>query len=133
MCAPKPFVATDVTIAKTMPLRLRSSASTSLQMTPARRDEDRGVRVEGIPVRHPRDVIGHGALGAVALGDPLVLGRQEVRVLLEMLEQFPEHALSLAVLGLCRTREIDVLEHELAEGVGRLEDLVAHRHIRLAI
>src|SRR2546423_8494032 len=69
-----------------------------LQMAPARRNEDRRVCVEGIPVGHAGDVVGDCALSPVALGDPLMLGREKLGVLLEMLEQFPEHALRFAVL-----------------------------------
>src|SRR5207237_4410867 len=79
-----------------------------LQMAPARRDKDRGVRVEGIPVGHSRNVIRDGALDAVALCDPLVLGRQQLGTLLEMLEKFPEHPLRFAVLGLGGTCQIHV-------------------------
>src|SRR6266550_502102 len=75
-----------------------------LEVAPTRRDEDRDVRVQCVPVGHPGDVISDRALRPVLLRDPLVLGRQQVRVLLEMAEQIPQDALGLAVFGLGRTR-----------------------------
>src|SRR5439155_10971381 len=102
-------------------------------MAPAGWNEDRRIRVERIPVGHTGYVIRDGPLPPVALGDPLVLRRQELGMLLEMLKELPEHALRFAVLGLCGAGEVDVLEHELAERVGRIEDLIAHRHRRLAV
>src|SRR5438477_434228 len=131
-----PPASIDVTDSKYCETRAtRESLATAppLQMAPARRDEDRGVRVQRIPVGHPRHVIRDGPLSAVALGDPLVLRRQELGMFLEMPEELPEDALGFAVLGLGRSGEVDILEHELAEGVGRIEDLVAHRHLGLAV
>src|SRR5919204_4844859 len=80
----------------------RSIARGLLEVAPDRGDEDGRIRVERIAVGHPRDVVGHRALDAVAVGDPLVLGRQEVGALREVPEQLPQHALRLAVLGLRR-------------------------------
>src|SRR6266511_3915075 len=102
-------------------------------MAPARRNEDGTVRVQGIAVRHARDVIRNGALDAVALSDSLVLGREKVGLLLEVLKQLPENALRLAVLGLRRARQVHVLEHELPERVGGLEDLVAYGHLWFSV
>src|SRR2546428_264544 len=82
-----------------------------LQMAPARWDEDRGVRVERVPVGHPGDVVGNSALDAIALCDPLVLGREDLGTLFEVLKQVPEDALRLAVLRLGGAGQIHVLEH----------------------
>src|SRR5438552_19020521 len=86
----------------------------ALQMAPAGRDKDRGVRIERIPVGHTRDVVRDGSLRAVALRDPLMLGRQKLGMLLEMLEQLPQDTLGFAVLAIGRPGEVDVLEPELS-------------------
>ncbi len=52
---------------------------------------------------------------------------------LEVLEELPQDALGLLVLGLGRAGEVHVVEHELPERVARLEHLRAHRHRRLAV
>src|SRR5207245_5429399 len=85
-----------------------------LQMAPDGRDEDRGVRVQRVEVRHAGDVVGDRALGALALRDASMLARQDLGMLLGELEERPEDALRLAVLGLSRTGEVDVLENVLA-------------------
>src|SRR3989442_12917051 len=102
-------------------------------MAPHGRDEGRGVRVQRVAVRHAGDVVRDGALGALALRDAPVLARQDLGMLLEVLEERPEDALRFAVLGLCRTGEVDVLEHVLATRVRRLEDIVAHRYLALPV
>src|SRR5437868_175970 len=79
-----------------------------LEMAPAGWDEDRGVRVERVSVGHSCHVVGDRALGPVALRDPLMLGRQQLGMALEMAEELPEHALRLAVLGLRRAGKVDV-------------------------
>src|SRR5216683_3775941 len=84
-----------------------------LERTPGCRNEERRVRVQRVPVGHARDVVGYRALGAVALRDLLMLGGHALGVLLEILEQIPQHALGLLVLGLRGACEVDVLEHEL--------------------
>src|SRR5688500_4319372 len=40
-----------------------------LEVAPGRRDEQAGERVERITVRHPGDVVGHGALHVLLAGD----------------------------------------------------------------
>src|SRR5438552_213234 len=131
-----PPASIDVTDSKYCETRAtRESLATAppLQMAPARRDEDRGVCVEGIPVGHTGDVVRDRSLRAIALRDSLMLGRQKLGMFLEMLEELPQDALGFAVLGFSRPGEIDILEHELAECVRRIQDVVAHRDFRLAV
>src|SRR5439155_11656648 len=112
------FVATEVSLCQ---IRARNNSvwdpGPPLQMAPARWDEDRSVRVQRVPVGHSRHVVCDRTLDAITLCDPLVLGGKDLRVLFEMLQQLPEHALRLAVLSFRGTGEIHVLEHELAERV----------------
>src|SRR5713101_1763773 len=103
--ADTPFLVTRFVVAKFVPENDSVGPRRSLQMAPARRNEDRGIRVECISVGHARHVIRDCTLHTVALGDPLVLRREQVGMLLEILEQLPENALRLAILGLRRAGE----------------------------
>src|SRR6266545_1831934 len=107
--------------------------SDELEVAPRRWDEQAGERVERITIRHAGDVIGHSALDVLLCGDPLMLRGHAVGMGFEVLEELPEDALGFLVLGLGRPGQIDVVEHELPQGVRGLEHGTAHRHLGLAV